>query len=597
LSLGRAAKATAAVPLHAGSPARAAPLARRLEPVRAFLSRYPRSVAFAVYLVVGLLTIGWYAIRHLSSTCACIGNSDPAAYIWSLGWWPHALEHGLNPFETHYVWAPVGDNLARHTTIPAAAIVMWPVTGLFGPFASYNVLSIACPILTAFTTYLLCRWLTRREPPALVGGFLFGFGPYMFAQLVGHLNLTMVFLVPLMVLVALRRLTREISGRAYVSAMAAMIVAQIGLSTEVLFTAIAFGAVLLIAGRLLAARSHGAEIDYLVGETMLAGAIAVVVASPFLYYALIKGGQPHELPEIANEYGLDLLNPFFPTNVTWLFNSTFAGIASAFEGGNIAEADGFLSLPIIVAFVLWLVAARRRLLAQLVGIVAVLSFIASLGAHLHVEGASSIPLPYDLIRHLPVVRLLTPSRIAMYTALAVAVGVAAWLAEPRGSPKLRAARWALVVLGLVLLLPNIASRYWGQLPSNPAFFRTAVYKGYIHRGDNVLVMPFGNNGNSMFWQAETGFYFRMPEGYLGHYIPAEFEGQTIIGELGGGKEVELVNLARYLKRYDVREIVIEEPYGLTTPFQTQLEKLGFAHVTVGGATVLQVPRGSVAGQG
>ena len=186
------------------------------------------------------------------------------------------------------------------------------------------------------------------------------------------------------------------------------------------------------------------QIDYLVGETMLAGVIAVVVASPFLYYALIKGGQPHELPEIANEYGLDLLNPLFPTNVTWLFNNTFAGIASTFEGGNIAEADGFLSLPIIIAFVLWLISARRRLLAQLVGIVAVLSFVASLGAHLHVEGSSTIPLPYDLIRHLPVVRLLTPSRIAMYTALAVAVGVAAWLAEARGSPKMRAARWALV---------------------------------------------------------------------------------------------------------------------------------------------------------
>ena len=565
--------------------------------MRAFLSRYPRSVALVVYLVVGLLTIGWYAIRHLSSTCACIGNSDPAAYMWSLGWWPHALEHGLNPFESHYVWSPVGDNLARHTTIPAAALVMWPVTALFGTFVSYNVLSIASPILAAFTAYLLCRWLVRRELPALVGGLLFGFGPYMFAQLVGHLNLTMVFLVPLMALVALRRVTREISARTYVIAMAAMIVAQIGLSTEILFTAIGFGAVLLIAGRLLAARSRGAEIDYLVGETMLAGVIAALVASPFLYYALVKGGQPHELPEIANEYGLDLLNPLFPTKVSWLFNNTFAGIASTFEGGNIAEADGFLSLPIIIAFVLWLVSARRRLLAQLVGIVAVLSFIASLGAHLHVEGSSTIPLPYDLIRHLPVVRLLTPSRIAMYTALAVAVGVAAWLAEARGSPTMRAGRWALVVLGLVLLLPNIGSRYWGQAPANPAFFRAGIYKGYIHRGDNVLVTPFSNNGNSMFWQAETGFYFRMPEGYLGHYIPAAFENQPVIGELGGDKEVNLVNLAEYLTRYDVRQIVIEEPYGLTTPLRTQLEELGFPHVTVGGATVLQVPQGSATGKG
>jgi hypothetical protein len=589
LSIEAARKGRSADPLRTGIAARAAPVTRRLEPVRAFLARHARGAAFGAYLVLGLLTAGWFAIQDPSGTCACIGNSDPAAYEWSLGWWPHAIEHGLNPFFSHYVWSPVGDNLARHATIPAAALAMWPITALFGPIVSYNVLSIGSPVLAAFTAYLLCRRLVRRELPALVGGFLFGFGPYMFAQLVAHLNLTLVFLIPLMVLVPLKRVEREISRRMYVIAIAAMLAVQIGFSTEVLATALVMGAVLLISGRLLAPRSYGERIDDLVGETALGALLAVVVTSPFLYYALIKGGAPHELPEIANEYGLDLLNPIFPTHATWLFNNTFEGIANTFEGANIAEADGYLSLPLIIAFVLWFIRARRQLLARLAMIIAVFSFIAALGAHLHVEGASVIPLPYNLIRHLPVVRLLTPSRIAMYTLLAVAVGVAAWLAERPRSPALGAGRWILVIAGVALMLPNIGSHYWGEAPANPAFFRNTTYRQYIKRGDNVLVLPFSNNGNSLLWQAETGFYFGMPEGYLGHYIPSTFEGQMIVGELGGNHPVSLTNLASYLNRYGVREIVVAENELVSLPLESELVRLGMKATSVGGVTVFRVP--------
>jgi len=156
----------------------------------------PRLWAFGAYLVLGLLSAGWYALSDPSSTCACIGNADPATYMWALEWWPHALLHGLNPFVTHYLWAPTGANVARAATIPAAALVLSPITALFGPVVAYNVLSIASPILAAFTAYLLCRRIVARELPAFVGGLLFGFGAYQFTQLVGHPNLTLVFRVP-----------------------------------------------------------------------------------------------------------------------------------------------------------------------------------------------------------------------------------------------------------------------------------------------------------------------------------------------------------------------------------------------------------------
>ncbi len=108
---------------------------------------------------------------------------------------------------------------------------MTPVTALFGPIFSYNVVSIASPALAAFTAYLLCR-RGRRELPAVVGGYLFGFSSYEFGQLLGHLNLTLIFLIPVMVHLALRRIDREISRRYYVLAMALVLILQAGLSTE-----------------------------------------------------------------------------------------------------------------------------------------------------------------------------------------------------------------------------------------------------------------------------------------------------------------------------------------------------------------------------
>ena len=85
--------------------------------------------------------------------------------MWSLAWWPHALAHGANPFFTHVIWAPGGDNVAAAATIPAAALALWPVTALFGPLVSYNALVILSPPLSGLTAYLLCRRLTAAKRP------------------------------------------------------------------------------------------------------------------------------------------------------------------------------------------------------------------------------------------------------------------------------------------------------------------------------------------------------------------------------------------------------------------------------------------------
>ena len=134
-----------------------------------------------------------------------------------------------------------------------------PFTALFGPLFSYNAISIASPALSAFTAYLLVAGWSSASCRRWREGFLFGFSSYEFGQLLGHLHLVMIFLIPVMVHVTLRRVDREISRRAYLFWMALLLVLQMGLSTEWLAECVALGMVLLVAARFLAAQPqrHG----------------------------------------------------------------------------------------------------------------------------------------------------------------------------------------------------------------------------------------------------------------------------------------------------------------------------------------------------
>jgi hypothetical protein len=560
-----------------------APRSHRLKQAAARIPTWARALAF--YLVLAIFTIGIHAIAHPRTVCACVAPGDPTLFMWALAWWPHAIAHGLNPFVTHYEWSPTGVNLAQGTMIPAAAIAMAPFTALFGPLFSYNAISIASPALSAFTAYLLCRRLVKRELPAVAGGFLFGFSSYEFAQLLGHLHLVMIFLIPVMVHVALRRVDREISRRAYLGWMALLLLVQMGLSTELLAECVMLGMLLLIVARYLTGRSERERIDGLIGETIAAGLIAIVLGSPFLYYAVFSGGfQPGD-PELLNVYALDLTNLFFPTLVTWLGHHDFQTLWSTYEQGNMAEADGYLSIPILVAFAAWFFTeGRRGVLGKLLAIAVGVSVVMALGTHLHVAGKETVALPFDLVKNVAVFDNMIPSRIVLFAVLAIAIGVAAWLAETGGHAF---GRWLLVMVGVVMLFPNLSPSLYGVPPYNPSFFNTGLYRSYLKRNETVLVLPFAHNDVSPLWQAETGFYFYMPEGYVLASIPRAFETQPGVVEMFDNVAPAAPTLEAFIHAHAVSHVVVDPTQA--GPWPALLAQLGLHGQPVGGVLLYTVP--------
>jgi hypothetical protein len=565
-----------------------------------FAAAPPWPWVFALYLAVALATIGRAALVSPAHVCACdLGVQEAPAYMWSLAWWPHALLSGIDPLYSHAIWAPGGVDVAGANTVPIAALALWPVTALFGVVASYDVLAIAAPALSALSAFLLCRRLTSSTPAALAGGYLFGFGSYELSQSLGHPNLTLLFLLPAMVHLALRRVDGELTRRRFVALMAVALGVQALTSTEIAFDVGLLGAIALIAARCTAPLELRLRVETLAREVFAAGVIAAAVISPYLVAVLAQ----HQVFRGGDVFGLNLANLVVPTAITRY--GSFRSLAKTFEIGDLFEAGGYLGVPLLLALCAWARGSWRSRSGRLLLIMLAVSLLLALGSPLHVGGRQLIPLPWALLQRLPPFASLVPSRLMGFVDLIVAICIALWLRP--GSGGRPALRWLVVFVGAVALLPDVSvpATYWASRPSNPAFFTTSEYQRYLQRGEEVLTIPFAGDGDSMLWQAETGFYFDMPGGYLSQGNAGTARDAEALAVLAGGSQAYppahvqsrlVIPVVRaYLREHDIRRIVMLPAY--QPIWQPVLDALAGPPRAVGGIVLYSVDARSTPGGG
>ena len=478
-------------------------------------------IALAAYAGLSFCYFGIHLLPHPGRAVFGSGR-DPEIFVWAFAWWEHALAAGENPFVSHAVYAPDGANLAWATTVPGLAVPFAPLTAAAGPVVSYNVAALLLPALAAWTAFLLCRYLTHSLWAALVGGYLFGFSAYVVAQSLGHPHMTSVFLLPLVALVVVRHVRGELTGRGLAWRLALLLGWQLWLSTEVAFTlTLALAAAVALAYAFLPSRRS--RLVALLGPVGAAYGGALVLASPLVGYAL-AGFRSESINEPA-KFSADLLNVVVPTHVLALTTSGLTAISRHFPA-NDAEQGAYLGVPTLLIVGLFAARARTSSTARFLVAAAVLSAFASLGTALHVEGERKLWLPWSAVARLPVFDNVLPARFAVYTALAAAVMVALWTASRRG--------WTRVVLPLAavaVLVPAVWRPDFRMLPQRWPFFTDAIYKICIPRDENVVVFPYGFRGDSMLWQAESGFWFRMAEGYLTPKPPPPFIDDKLVQKL------------------------------------------------------------------
>jgi Tfp pilus assembly protein PilF len=437
---------------------------------------------------------------------------DATTALWFFRWWPYAITHRLNPFVCYMLWGPFPKNLTWANGTPVLAILLWPITALFGAIATYNILAILAPALNAFFAYLLITELDIGSAGALAGGLIFGFSSYVMAQLLAHLCLAATWALPLLVWLAVLFFKQRISARRYALCAALALVFQFGISIEVFASTVIFGGLILVIAWLIAGAGESrVQCGRLIKLTVLALCACAVIVSPWLL-AMLRAS-PHVGHSIFKpaEFSADLANFLIPTKLTALMGGTFLRYSHSFNG-NITEQGSYLGLPLIAICGLYAWEFRRTRMARLLMIAAVIMFVMSLGPDLRWHGRVIIPImPEALFLHVPLLLDALPVRFTLYLWLVVAIIAGIWVAKSK-TP--RGVRIALISVAILFICPDVFAGYWSSTPDNPKFFATGMYRRYIHRDENVMLFPFWITGRAMLWQEETNFYFRTTGGYI-----------------------------------------------------------------------------------
>src|SRR5208282_1044884 len=401
------------------------------------------SLAALIYLLVS----GFFFARGLIGHPGFFIGRDtyPTATMWFFKWWLFSISHGLNPFVTDWVWAPLGINLAWTTCVPLPSLISVPLQVTVGEPATYNIIAMLLPPLAAFSAFLLCRRVTSAFWPSLLGGYVFGFSSYMLDEILRHLDLVGVFPVPLIFLLTLKKLDGEISERRFAILLGALLTAQFLCFPELFATVTIVGGFALLLAMTLFGSEMRARLAGLIAPITSAYLVAAAVLSPYLYY-LFTFGFPHSPIWPASRFSADLAGLFVPRETTGLGGVKL--LAAISRNCDFFQNSDYLGIVLIV----FIEGFRRRYWSVPVGkfltILLLVIVIAATGPLLHFCGRPVFPMPWAILGRLPLISIALPMRFMMYAFLVVAVMVAMWFAASAARPLTKCVA-AIVILASI----------------------------------------------------------------------------------------------------------------------------------------------------
>ncbi len=498
------------------------------------------ALALAVWVTSGL----W---RDPDGRTITVNSSDQALFEWLLAFGGHALTHGQDPLFTYLINVPDGVNLAVNTSITVYAAVFAPLTYLIGPPATFLVILTLNLAATAFAWYLLLNRQFGRGPlAAALGGLFIGFSPGLVSHANAHLNWTAGWLVPLLIwrTFALRRSGHRIRDGVVLGVLVAV---AFSIAAEGLFfTALALGLFVAVWALHPASRAEAREAlpGFLGGLAVTALVAGVLLAYPlWLHFAG---------PQRFHGTGFDAVihSEDVVSYVAYPRRSLAgeAGLRTSLAP-NPTEENSFFGLPLLLlagaAFaLLWRRTgdpARagglpRRATLWALGVVAVVFAVLSFGPEAKVDGRRfDLPMPFDLLGHLPVVNAALPARLALVVAPVIGVLLAYAVDTLRADPpRSRPARFAWVAAFAVALVPLVPTPLLTvEREPIPRFFTSGVWREYVSPGGVLTPVPLALDvyPDGQRWQAYALSHrqgeFAIPSGFfLG---PGGPEGRGRIG--------------------------------------------------------------------
>jgi hypothetical protein len=555
---GSAASSTAAVPRVAGA---------REAVMRAPIQRPALAglLALVAYLAVSIACYGYRLIGHPGLPQVSPGQVDPNFYVWSLRWWPYAISHGLNPLYSRQIGAPAGFNLAWTTTTPALAIVLSPVTALFGPIISLNLTLVLAAPVSAWAAFLAARRLTGRFWASLAGGTIYGFSPYEVGHTgAGQANLTLIMLIPLMVYLALLWWEGKLRGWLFAGLLALAFTVEFYIFNEAFIEMTVLSAAGLLIGFALARPAERRTIARLAGLAAVAWVFSIVLASPYIVYSLRHYPAGFTKATVASSLNLNIV----------------VGFAS--------------SIPLLVILVALAVFTWSSRLTWLLVILFVIIVALAVGPRPAAGARQFGSLPWARIWSLPFARSIEPTRLTLFLYLVLAIAVALWLAGPARDTMLLAGRWAIGLAAVALIIVHVPYAMTGNvlLASNtlparpsvalPAFISSGLYRDYLRPGEIVVVVSQRGNAGMLF-QADTDFYFRLAGGFINVTLSNTSALPTPVEDLIHPTPAAEQQFRAYVRQAGVGAILVERAW--SAPWMGVFSQMGLHGTAVGGMIV------------
>ncbi|MHB1987760.1 MAG: glycosyltransferase family protein [Acidimicrobiales bacterium] len=477
------------------------------------------SAAFLVYLGAGLLvTRAVWSAPHPSMVM--LGElGDPGQGVWFLGWVPHALAHGLNPFFSSAMFSPRGINLAANVSTPLLGFLLAPVTATAGPVTAFDLGVMLAPVLTAFSTFVvLCHYVEHRWA-AFFGGAVVGYSAGLTTELLqGHLQVTMFALVPVIAALCYEAVVCQRHSRLGLGLTLGIAIALqglVGLEPLALLAATVGPIVVLYLiwrPRSLIARWRAPAVSLGV-----AGGLSSLLLAYPLWFAFAG---PRHLPQPVTvpRLGASLESFVVPSHG---FGAAMAGVMNGYIGA------GVLALVVVGSVV-----ERQSRLVRLLVCLTAISILFELGSHLRLANTNTLtgglPLPGELLARAPLLGEVWPLRYSLTTALftgallavvldAATTRLKAHLSGRQGTPCERGAR-ALPVLAGAIAIAIALFECPNPLPTStvalPALYRSSAV-ARLAAGTNILTEPLVTNTATVpiVWQAEQRYRLHLADGY------------------------------------------------------------------------------------
>jgi hypothetical protein len=508
----------------------------------------------AAYVVLGIVSHGASWVHGIAHTLPGGGGGDNGQEVWFLAWGAHALTHLTDPLRTDWLQYPYGADLANNTSMPLAGFIGTPITLLFGPIATYNVLFVAAFAGSATAMMFVVRRWVDSLPAAFLAGLLYGFSPYMVGQGAGHLFELIAFVPPL-ALMLLDEILIEQRRRWWVTGvgLGLLAVVELGFSLE-MFADMVLVAVIGMVVLLIARADVRSAFPQALKPLGLATAICLPVAGLFAYVG--RTGPAHASGPIHHVAQLlplssDLTSLVAPTSnqlVNFGLSSYGSGLVSlSTRHGlvpDLTENGAYIGIPLLLLLIAGLIKFRHNRTLQFFAGMGAASYLLSMGARLKVFGHNTaVPLPFAVLTHVPFLNSEAASRYTLFTWLfiapALAIIVDQWLGSPLRLPAHRGSRqgavpsWktphvtgrvlplALLTAGLVGLIPHY--QYMISDAAVPPWFQSSG-PSQLKEGSVLLTYPYATaqHNGAQLWQALNGFRYRIPDGEVA--VPIDHAG-------------------------------------------------------------------------